>query len=46
MVPEILSTTDQIFCYFGPFLAFYPPNNLENQNFQKMKKISFYKSVP
>ena len=25
MVPEILSATDQFFCYFGPFFAFLPP---------------------
>ena len=23
------------FCYFGPFLLFYLPKNLENQNFEK-----------
>ena len=26
---------DKIFCHFGPF---FTPNNLENQNFEKMKK--------
>ena len=31
---------DRIFCHFGPFLPFYPPNNPENQNFEKMKKES------
>ena len=25
---------DIIFCHFGLFLLFYPPNNLENQNFE------------
>ena len=24
--------------YFGPFFALYPPNNPENQSFEKMKK--------
>ena len=38
MVPAILSTTDRIFCHFGPFLPFYSPNNPKNQNFEKMKK--------
>ena len=41
MVPEIWSVTDRIFCDFGPFLAHLPPppNNPENQNFEKMKKL-------
>ena len=30
--------TDRIFCRYGPFFAFLPPMNLENQNFEKMKK--------
>ena len=38
MVPEIWSMTDIIFCCFGPFFAFYSPNNPENQNFVKMNK--------
>ena len=38
MVPEIWSETDLIFCHLGPFLPFYPPNDPENQNFEKMKK--------
>ena len=29
--------TDGIFCHFGPFLPFYPSNNLKNQKFEKMK---------
>ena len=33
------SVTDRIFCHFGPFFALLPPNNLKNQNFEKMKKI-------
>ena len=40
MVPEIWSATDRIFCHLDPFLLFYPPNNLKNQNFEKMKKTS------
>ena len=45
MVTEIWSATDRIFCHFGPFFALYSPppppthpNNLKNQNFEKMKK--------
>ena len=38
MVPETPSTTDRIFCHFEPFFALLPPNNLKNQNFEKMKK--------
>ena len=26
------------FCHFGPFFALLLPNNLKNQNFEKMKK--------
>ena len=40
MVPGV---RDKIFCHFGPFLTFYhppSPNNLENQNVEKMKKAS------
>ena len=39
MAPEILSATD-FFVILDHFLPFYPPNNLKNQNFEKMKKIS------
>ena len=40
MVPEMWSTTDKVFCHFGPFFAlFLPrPSNSENQNFEKLKK--------
>ena len=41
MLPEIWSVRDIIFCHFGPFfcpLTPLPPNNLENQNFEKLKK--------
>ena len=34
MIPEIWSTTDRKF-----FCSFNPPNKLENQNFEKMKKV-------
>ena len=39
--------TDRIFCQFGLFFALYPPpspppNNLGNQNFEKMKKAPGY----
>ena len=41
---------DIFFCHFGPFLPFYPSNNLENQNLTKMKKASgdviIYTCVP
>ena len=39
MVPKIWSTTDRIFVISDYFLPFYPPNNLENQNFEKLKKM-------
>ena len=26
------------FLSFGPFFPFYPPNNLKNQNFEKIKE--------
>ena len=39
-VPEIQSETDWFFfVILGHILPFYPPNNLENQNFEKMKKV-------
>ena len=38
MVSEIRSGTDRIFCHYGPFLLFYPPNNLQNQSFENMKR--------
>ena len=37
MVPEICSVTDIMFCQ-QPFFALLPPNDSENQNFEKMKK--------
>ena len=37
MISEKWSVTDKIFCHFGPFLAFYPPYNPENQNFENTK---------
>ena len=49
MVPEIGSEMDRYFCHFEPFFALLvptllppppPPNNLENQNFKKMKNAS------
>ena len=40
MVPEIWSTTDRIFCHSGLFFALLPPYGPENQNFEKMKKIT------
>ena len=39
MVPEIWSTTDRIFSHFGLFFALLPPDNVENQNFEKLKKM-------
>ena len=37
MVPEIQSTTE-FFVILDYLLPFYPPNNPENQNFEKMEK--------
>ena len=38
MVPDISSGTDRIFCHFGLLFALLcPPNNPENQIFEKMK---------
>ena len=28
----------KVFCHFGPFLPFEPPNNPKKQNFEKNKK--------
>ena len=39
-VPEIQSETDRIFCPYEPFFALLPLNNLENEKFDKMKKLS------
>ena len=40
----------EVFVILGYFLLFYPTNNPENQNFEKMKKapgdIIIYTSVP
>ena len=40
----------ELFVILGYFLPFYPPNNPENKNFEKMKKgpgdIIIYTSVP
>ena len=40
MTPESWSATDRIFLILDYFLPFYlpPPNNLQNENFEKMKK--------
>ena len=38
MVPEIWSATDKMFCHLGLFLPFYPTNDPEIQNFEKLKK--------
>ena len=32
----------EFFVILDDFLPFYPPNNLENQNFEKMKKMPKY----
>ena len=38
MVPDISSGTDRIFCHFELLFALLrPPNNPENQIFEKMK---------
>ena len=36
---EIWSMADIFFLIFDHLLPFYPPNNPENQNFEKMKKM-------
>ena len=33
-----MESEGQNFCHFGPYLSLLPPNNLKNQNFEKMKK--------
>ena len=38
MVPEIWCTNDKSFCHCGPFFTLLAPKNLQNQNFEKMKK--------
>ena len=40
LVPEIWSTTGKFFYYFGLFFALFPLNNSENQNFEKIKKVT------
>ena len=50
MVPEIWNTTEP-FLILDYFLPIYPPKNLENLTFEKMKKkhleiSSFYTSIP
>ena len=42
MVPEIWRVTDRIFYRFGPFFELLSPNNLKNQNFEKMKQAPGY----
>ena len=38
VVLEIWNKADKIFSHLDHVLPFYPPNNPENQNFEKMKK--------
>ena len=38
MLPEIWNTTERILCHLGLFFALFPPNNPENQNFEKKQK--------
>ena len=46
----IMDDRQNFFVILGYFLPFYPSNNPENQNFEKMKKapgdIIIYTSVP
>ena len=38
-IPEIWHVTDAIvIVHFGLFFALLPPNNIKNQNFEKMKQ--------
>ena len=51
IVPEIWSVMDIIFCHFGPFFAFLPPQKPEKSKFWRKRKkhletLSFYKSIP
>ena len=39
MLSETWSTTDRFFVTLDYFLPFYPPNNPENHNFEKLKKM-------
>ena len=39
MVPQIQSEMDRTVCHFGPFFVLSPPNDLEIQNFEKLKKL-------
>ena len=39
MVPEVRNER-QIFCHLGTLIAPLLPNNLENQTFEKRKKLS------
>ena len=39
VVLEIWNKADKIFSHLDHVLPFYPPNNPENQNFEKMKKV-------
>ena len=41
VVSEIWSTMDRICCHFGSFFPFYPTNNHENQNVQKILKSTW-----
>ena len=38
-VPEIQNENDRIFPHFRLYFVFFPPNDTENQNFKKMKKM-------
>ena len=40
MDSEIQSDTDRFFCHFKSLFALLPSNNLQNQNFEKMKHTS------
>ena len=40
MIPEIWNTTNRIFCHFWSFFALLLYNNPQNQNFEKIKKIT------
>ena len=39
MLSETWSTTDRLFVTLDYFLPSYPPNNPENHNFEKLKKM-------
>ena len=42
MVPKIRVRQTKFLVILGHLLPFYPPNNPQNQNFEKMKKMTYH----